>query len=105
MKTLERHVLPLQDLLFELSSNLADVIEDQFYQRWKLLTISLHHVKAFFNPYLLGEVHLHDDTDAKEALNKVLRKTTSTPTTYALTLRNFANFIESQGSFSNNPPR
>jgi len=37
----------------------------------------------------LGEAHLHDDVDAKEALNKVLWKTTRTPTAYALALRDF----------------
>ncbi len=33
MKTFERHVLSLQDLPFELPSNLVDVIKDQFYYR------------------------------------------------------------------------
>jgi hypothetical protein len=66
--------------LFELSSNLIDVIEDQFYERWKMLTINLHHVKVFLNPYLLGEVCLHDDENVKEALNKVLQKIIHSPT-------------------------
>jgi len=35
----------------------------------------------------LGETHLHDDVDAKEALNKVLWKITCTPTAYALALK------------------
>jgi hypothetical protein len=42
MKTLEWHVLSLQDPLFELPLNLVDVIENQFYQRWKMLTTDLH---------------------------------------------------------------
>jgi hypothetical protein len=58
--------------LFELPSNLANVIEDQFYMRWKMLTTNLHYAWAFFNPYLLGEALLHDDANAKEVLNKVL---------------------------------
>jgi hypothetical protein len=37
-----------------------------------MLTIDLHYVGAFFNPYLLSEACLHDDANAKEALNKVL---------------------------------
>ncbi len=81
MKTLEWHVLSLQNPLFELPSNLANVIEDQFYQKQKMLMIDLHYVGALFNPYLLGEAHLHDDADVKEALNKVLWKTIHTPTT------------------------
>jgi hypothetical protein len=66
MKTLEQHVLSLQDPPFELPSNLVDAIKDQFYQRWKM-----HYGGALLNPYLLGEARLHDDADAKEALNKV----------------------------------
>jgi len=53
------------------------------------------YARALFNPYLLGEVCLHDDANAKEALIKVLQKTTSTSTTYALILRDFANFVKS----------
>ncbi len=37
-----------------------------------MLMINLHYDGAFFNPYFLGEAHLHDDIDAKEALNKIL---------------------------------
>jgi hypothetical protein len=58
--------------LFELPSNLVNVIENQFYQRQKMLMIDVHYIGAFLNPYLLGEVHLHDDADVKEVLNKVL---------------------------------
>ncbi len=101
MKTLKWNVLSLQDPPFELPLNLADVIEDQFYQRWKMLTTDLHYVKALFNPYLLGEACLHDDADVKENLNKVLWKTTRTLTTYALTLKDFTIFFESWGPFSN----
>jgi hypothetical protein len=39
-----------------------------------MLMTNLHYTKVFFNPYLLGEACLHDDVDAKKALNKVLRK-------------------------------
>jgi hypothetical protein len=47
-------LLPLS--MFELPSNLIDVIEDQFYQKWNILTTDLH--------YLLGEICLHDDANA-----------------------------------------
>jgi hypothetical protein len=50
--------LSLQNPLFELPSNLADVIEDQFYMKWKMLTTNLHYAWAFFNPYLLGESYM-----------------------------------------------
>jgi len=48
-----------------------------------MLTTNLHYARAFFNPYLLGEACLHDDANAKEALNKILRKTANTSTAYA----------------------
>ncbi len=72
MKTLGQHVLSLQDPSFELPLNLADVIEDQFYHSWKMLTIELHYARVLFNPYLLGEACLHVDANAKETLNRVL---------------------------------
>jgi hypothetical protein len=65
-------VSPLQDLAYELPSSLANVIEDQFYQKWRMLMIDLHYVGAFFNPYLLGEAHLHDGEDVENVLNRVL---------------------------------
>jgi hypothetical protein len=60
-----------------------------------MLMTNLHYVKAFLNPYLLGEDRLHDDTNAKKALNKILQKTTRMPTTYAQAFKNFRNFVES----------
>jgi hypothetical protein len=51
---------------------LQNVIEDQFYQKWRMLMIDLHYVGAFLNPYLLGEAHLHDDEDVDKVLNGVL---------------------------------
>ncbi len=79
------------------------MIEDQIYQRWKLLTIDLHYVRAFFNPYLLGERFLLDDVNAKEALNKVLWAAARTSTVYALAISHFANSVESQSPFFNIP--
>jgi hypothetical protein len=100
MKTLAQHVLSLRDPPFELPSNLANVIEDQFYRRWKMLTTDLHYARALFNPYLLGEACLHDDVNVKETLNKILRKRACTLIAYALALKDFANFVESQGPCS-----
>jgi hypothetical protein len=102
MKTLE-HVLSLQDPLFELLSSLANVIEDQFYQRWKMLTTNLPYVKAFLNPYLLGETRLHDNANTKKMLNKVLQKITNTSIAYAQALKEFTNFVKSQCLFLTPP--
>jgi hypothetical protein len=68
-----------------------------------MLTTNLHYAGALLNPYLLGEACLHDDANAKEALNKVLRKIASTPNAYALTLKYFVDFVKSQGPFSHTP--
>jgi hypothetical protein len=68
-----------------------------------VLTTNLHYVRALFNPYLLGEVCLHDDVDAKEALNKVLWKITHTPIAYAQVLKDVIDFVKSKGLFSNTP--
>jgi hypothetical protein len=56
--------------------------------------VDLHYAKALFNPYLLNEVHLHDDANAREVLNHMLKKNTSSPTT---------NFVENQRPFLTPP--
>ncbi len=71
-ETLEQHVLSLGNPPFELPSSLANVIENQFYQRQRMLTIDLHYVKALLNPYLLGETPMHDDVNVKDTLNRIL---------------------------------
>jgi hypothetical protein len=48
-----------------------------------MLTTNLHCAKAFLNPYLLGEVCLHDDANVKEVFNKILQKILGSLTTYA----------------------
>jgi hypothetical protein len=50
MKTLTWHVLLVQDPSFELPLDLVDVIKNQFYQRWKMLTINLHYARALLIP-------------------------------------------------------
>jgi hypothetical protein len=55
---------------------------------------NLHYVRAFLNPYFLGEVCLHDDAYAKEVLNRVLRNIVRTLTTYALILKDFVDFVK-----------
>jgi len=74
MKTLMRHVLSLRDPPFELPSSLVDVIENQFYQRWRMLMIDIHYVGALLNPYFLVKVRMHDDANVKEMSNKIVQK-------------------------------
>jgi hypothetical protein len=68
-----------------------------------MLTTNLHYVKVLLNPCLLGQTRLHDDAKVK-VLNIVLWKTVSTPITYAQALKDFIDFVKSQGLFSNTPP-
>jgi hypothetical protein len=76
----------------------------QFYHQWEMLTTDLHYARALLNPYLLGEVRLHNDIDVKETLICVLRKNTNNSTTYAQALKDFVDFIENQRPFSGTPP-
>ncbi len=56
---------------------------------------NLHYAVALLNPYLLDEPPLHDDAYVKEVLNKILWKIANTPTVYALTLKEFVDFVKS----------
>ncbi len=56
---------------------------------------NLHYARAFHNSYLLFEAHLHDDAHAKESFNCVLKKNINSPSTYAQSLKDFVNFVES----------
>jgi hypothetical protein len=96
MKTLEWHALILQDQSFSLSSNLADVMKDQFYHQWKMLTINLHYVRALFNPYLWDEPCFHEDSNVTETLNCMLLKNINSSTNYTQDLNDFVEFVESQ---------
>ncbi len=101
MKTLEWHALILQDQLFSLWSNLADVMKEQFYYQWKMLTINLHYARALFNPYLWDEPCFHDDSNVKETLNCMFWKSTNSSTNYTQALKDFVESVESRGPFSN----
>jgi len=68
-----------------------------------MLMINLHYARTLLNPYLLGEVHLHDVVDAKETLNNFLQKTYGIPNAYALALKNFVNFVKSLSPFYDMP--
>jgi len=63
-----------------------------------MLTINLHYVRALFNPYLRGEVHIHDDANAEEALNRVLQKTSSCPNYLWPRFKRFLKFCQNSKS-------
>jgi hypothetical protein len=79
MKNRNNMFLSLWNQSLSLPSNFANVMEDQFYHWLKMLTTNLHYVRAFLNPYSLGEAYLHDDIHAMEILKRVLWKNTSRP--------------------------
>jgi hypothetical protein len=50
----------------------------------------------FFSPYLVVEVCLHDDVDAKEEFNHMLLKNIfCSPTAYSQVLKDFVDFVKS----------
>jgi len=69
-----------------------------------MLTINLHYARALLNPYLLGEVPLHNDVDVEETLNHVLRKNTNNSIAYTQALKDFVDFVENQRPFSDTLP-
>jgi hypothetical protein len=61
--------------------------------------LTWNYSKVFFNSHLLVKTCLHDDVDAKEALNHVLWKNTLNLMTYAQILKDFGDFVESRKFF------
>jgi hypothetical protein len=65
-----------RDEFWDICANFVHMVESILYQRWMMLKMNLHYARAFFNPYLLGEVCKHDDANVKEAwdgLFKILK--------------------------------
>ncbi len=65
-----------RDEFWDTCANFVHMVESILYQRWVMLKTNLHYARAFFNPYLLGEVCLHDDANVKEVwdgLFKILK--------------------------------
>jgi hypothetical protein len=52
-RNLEKHVVSLRGEPFRLDHDMADPMEDAFYNRWTMVRTSLHYVGALLNPYLL----------------------------------------------------
>ncbi len=103
MKTLEKHMQSLGDPPFSLPPKLASCVKSQFQHQWRMMKTNLHYVRAFLNPYLLGNNMIHDDVNAKEGIKRVLWKMLVDATSYVQALTNFANLAEGQGPFADIP--
>ncbi len=68
-----------------------------------MFMINLHYVGAFINIHLLVEAQLHDDVNAKEALNHVLQKNIIIQWPMPKIYRDFVDFVENWGSFFYTP--
>jgi hypothetical protein len=92
-RNLEKHVVSLRGEPFRLDHDMADPMEDTFYNRWTMVKTDLHYAGALLNPYLLQE--LADDSNSLIACKRVLQKLCS-PETYPDVVQDFLAFRHSQ---------
>lgn len=74
MNNLKKHILRLREPPFSLPRGIADELEDNFTNRWEMMTTDLHHAGALLNPYLRDVPEIQENGDAKRALNRVFRR-------------------------------
>ena len=63
LRKLEKHVRALRTEPFNLDTDLADIVEEEFYVWKRMMTTDLHSAGALLNPYLLHDKQLADDPD------------------------------------------
>jgi hypothetical protein len=61
-RNLEKYVLSLRSESFRLDHDMADAIEDVFYNHWTMVRTDLHYAGALLNPYLFYNKELADDS-------------------------------------------
>jgi hypothetical protein len=103
MKKVEKHVLALRDPPFSLEAEYAEHAERAFYTRWTMMLTDLHYAAALLNPFLLDEVTLMDDNEAREAILEVLRKLTTGGFAFAAALSEYQAFRDRRGVFAGLP--
>ena len=91
LRNLENHVLALRNEPFNMETEVADIVERDFYVRKRMITTDLHSAAALLNPYLLHDQDFADDADAITACKRVLRKL-CTPETYPDAVAEFIAF-------------
>jgi hypothetical protein len=77
---LEKHVVSFRGEPFRLDHDMADPMEDAFYNRWTMVKTNLHYAGALLNPYLLYDKELVDVSNSLTACKRVLQKLCSLET-------------------------
>jgi hypothetical protein len=95
---LEKHVVSLRGIPFRLDHDMADPMEDAFYNYWTMVKTNLHYGGALLNPYLLHDKELADDNDSLIVCKRVLQKLCS-PEMYPDVVQDFLAFRHKQGLF------
>jgi hypothetical protein len=90
-RNLEKHVVSLRGEPFKLDHDMADPMEDAFYNRWTMVKTDLHYAGALLNPYLFHDKELADDSNNLIACKRVLRKLCF-PKTYPDVVQDFLAF-------------
>jgi hypothetical protein len=49
-------------------------LEENFTKRWDMMLTDLHYVGTLLNPYLKDVIEIQENSDAKRALNRVVRE-------------------------------
>jgi hypothetical protein len=88
---LEKHVEGLRGEPFRLDHDMADPMEDAFYNRWTMVKTNLYYAGALLNPYSLHDKELANDNDSLMAYKRVLQKLYS-PETYPDVMQDFLAF-------------
>lgn len=74
MTNLEKHIKSLRNEPVCLPPSIANNVEERLQKLWSQLRTELHFEGALLNPYLINDRVLHDDCDARTALQSVFEK-------------------------------
>ena len=99
-RNLEKHVVSLKGKPFRLDYNMANPMENAFYNHWTMVKTNLHYAGALLNLYLLHNKELLNDSDSLIACKKVLQKLCFLET-YPNIVQDFLAFRHKQGLFHN----
>jgi hypothetical protein len=97
---LEKQVLSLRGEPFRLDYDMANAMEDAFYNRWTMVKTNLHYSGALLNPYLLHDKELADDSYSPIECKRVLQKLCP-PETYPDVVQDILAFRHKHGPFHN----
>jgi hypothetical protein len=93
---LEKLIVSLRGKPFRLDHDMANSMEDAFYNRWTMVKIDLHYAGALLNLYLLYHKELANDSNSLILYKRVLRKLCF-PETYPDVVQDFLAFQYKQG--------